>query len=74
MNTDQLALFDLIAQINADTPDSGLVAYTEPDPSICPHRWGIGKNGDGWTLEHDTESPYFGKWVDSNPNCRRPGY
>lgn len=68
MNTDQLALFDLIAQINA-TP-----LPAAPDPDLCPHRWGIGKNGDGWTLEHNTESPYFGRWVDSNPNCRRPGH
>lgn len=48
-----------------------LVADTPP---ICEHRFTVGKNGSGWTLEHDTESPFFGKWVDSNPNCRRPGH
>lgn len=59
----QLDLFALIDQINATPP-----------PDVCPHRWGIGKNGDGWTLEHDPASPHHGRWVDSNPNCRMPGY
>lgn len=41
---------------------------------ICPHRYAVGKNGDGWVLEHDIDSPHLGRWVDSNPSCRLPAY
>lgn len=74
MKPEQQSLFDLIDKINATTPDSGLVYYEDQPDTICQHRHQVGKNGSGWTLEHDPDSPYVGRWVDSNPNCRRPGY
>lgn len=42
--------------------------------SLCSHRSYVGKNGDGWTFEADESSRWFGHWVDSNPNCRRPAF
>lgn len=42
--------------------------------TLCPHKFSVGKNGDGWTKEHDPAAPHFGRWVDSNPDCRRPAH
>lgn len=51
-----------------------LFDFIDDRPMFCPHVYTVGKNGTGWTREHDPASPHFRRWVDSDPDCRRPAH
>lgn len=37
---------------------------------LCPHAYRI----NGWSRDGDPESPYFGTFIDPNPNCLKPAH
>lgn len=52
-----------------------LLDEAENGPKPCPHVFKVGTKGSdrpGWTEDRNPKSPFFGMWVDVNPDCRRP--
>jgi hypothetical protein len=41
---------------------------------LCPHAVRVGKDGTAWTRNADPTSKYYGTFVHSDPNCRRPAH
>lgn len=44
------------------------------DLPLCHCRIGRATGHDGYTLEHDPDSIYYGMWVHADPTCRRPSH
>lgn len=41
---------------------------------LCPHVFSVGKDGTAWTRDADPKSKYYGCFVHSDPDCRRPAH
>lgn len=68
-------LLDLLAEMEreeqAEPPEESPEAGSESLP-LCRCLVAKATGADGWTLERDRESVYYGMWVHAQKGCRMP--